>query len=253
MAEDLYRVFCNTEGSNVYAWRTVPPDSCPNDFHHTIDNSSLLRLDRRFPPVDTRNTVVVSEEHIATQGNFRSESFHFDVTSNAAGGAAPQQFDIVIDHKLSLTALKFRTGETHRGDKMDTFVVPSGPVGMLTAPVQQGSCNVHVDISTLNYMNVGYICTVGGVELGEVRSMDKEGGVLTLEAPSPVTIPTAGNYVGLIVHPVKNYEFTEPGHQEIGSSVIGGASKPADAALRLRYKNMNGAAKVLVVTCEYIY
>jgi hypothetical protein len=47
-----YRVFCETEQTNVYIWSTLPPIVCPNNNTHTINTDSIVIVDN----INTKQT-----------------------------------------------------------------------------------------------------------------------------------------------------------------------------------------------------
>jgi hypothetical protein len=51
-----YRVYCQTEESNVYTWDTIPPTVCPNINTHTIDSNSITIVDK----VNTTQTEITN-------------------------------------------------------------------------------------------------------------------------------------------------------------------------------------------------
>lgn len=58
-----YRVFCETEQSNVYTWDTIPPTVCPNNNTHTINVNSIVIVDN----VNTLQTEVTNLNSDNTQ------------------------------------------------------------------------------------------------------------------------------------------------------------------------------------------
>jgi hypothetical protein len=46
MSVQKYRIYCNTESSNVYQWSSYPPTVCPNASNHTIDSNSVIIVDK---------------------------------------------------------------------------------------------------------------------------------------------------------------------------------------------------------------
>jgi len=47
MADKRYRLYCETEASEVYVWGDTTPTECPNDAGHTIDSNSIAIVEKR--------------------------------------------------------------------------------------------------------------------------------------------------------------------------------------------------------------
>jgi len=51
-----YRIFCETEQTNVYKWDTLPPTVCPNNNTHTVTTGSIVIVDN----VNTTQTEITN-------------------------------------------------------------------------------------------------------------------------------------------------------------------------------------------------
>jgi hypothetical protein len=58
-----YRVFCDTEQTNVYTWDTVQPTVCPNNNIHTINTGSIVIVDN----INTSQTEITNLNSDNTQ------------------------------------------------------------------------------------------------------------------------------------------------------------------------------------------
>jgi hypothetical protein len=47
MSDKRYRIWCETEATEVYVWDNSEPTECPNDAGHTIDSDSITIIEKR--------------------------------------------------------------------------------------------------------------------------------------------------------------------------------------------------------------
>lgn len=86
-----YRIFCNTESNNIYAWGTSAPTTCPNNPAHSI-NSNLTTV------VDSvsKNNVIIENVTRAPYGEWRvAEKTLVIELKSCAGKSTLRDIDVV--------------------------------------------------------------------------------------------------------------------------------------------------------------
>lgn len=246
-----FRLYCCTESNYVDFWSyDDPPATCPNSYKHTIDKTKMYKLDERY--VGRKNTVYINqEEEYTTQGRYKYECIKYNIGSNA-----DQTIDYVFEYPINMLEVKIRTSELHRGDVVNCTVVPTPPIGYLTAPVSAGSSNFVVNNTVISYIKKGYhISLMSGSNLEDLDEIviknDSNNTLITKIATSNSYPP--GTHVHMHIGFIKNLEFTEPDWYVIGDRKFSASYLPANTTLRMNYSNSNETPKELILHTQYLY
>lgn len=242
-----YRVYCNTESAYVTYWNTIALNVCPNNNTHSVDTNSISIIN-----IVGEQTVDIKEESIPTGGFFRSESMAVTVPANTI-----YTWDTSWRYPITALQVSFVTGEALRGDNINCLIAPNTICGILTTGVSSGSTSVTVNSTVTTNIKTGFLCTItNGIntsELGEVISVNKNNNTL-ITSNSIGNSFSAGAYVMLSIHNIKNFEITDPNTYIIGSGKIGGSYVPANTIIRLKYNNKSLTdEKRFVWSFEYLY
>lgn len=246
-----WRIFCETENTWVYEWLSpsaTTPTVCFNDSAHTVNSNSISISDTLLS-----TEVTVKEETTKTQGNFRTEGFTFDI---------PAQSDyigsITFPYSINLLSVWFNITEENVGDHLTVNYQPLY-AGALTADIATPSTTITVDLFTANILNTGYVLILKRSSdnhterLGEVLSINKTTGVLTVTTPTTEAFVT-GDSVYLNVTGVKNLSLANIGRHSIGTSKIGAAFIMAGGSFYASYTNNTPAStKKFHYELEYLY
>lgn len=244
-----YRIFCNTEGTNVYQWATDEPTKCPNNTNHSIKASSTTIIEEI-----QQNVVKIKEESVDTGGHFRSES----VIIPTIAGNSTNYVDKVWKYPVSVYSVSFITNNSNMGDNLSICTGPDTRVGVITENVTTAMTTFKVSPIVMQYIAKGYnIKLSDGTntdELGEVCSFDTVNNTITVDNASThnynYTTPT---YVLMEPYFIKNFEIGPAWKYDIGMSKIGSAYVPAGTVIRCIYKNNSSDPKKFVGYIEYTY
>jgi hypothetical protein len=246
-----YRLFCIDEDEWVHKWVQIGETlvmSCPNDTSHVIrENSSRI--------VDTlkTNEILIQEELIKTQGNFRSEGFEISTTS------APVTIEFIqFKYPVNLTGVYIDIAPYNMSDHFTAHVEPPYK-STLQSETVIGTFVIPIDYVVLNnFADIGFVVYIqsadGLVEenLGEILSIDKTNSTVTVEHPTTISF-AAGSKIQIAVVGVKNIYLSAGGVFEIGQSKIGGSYVPLGAKIRVTYTNSNQTVKKCTFKLEYLY
>lgn len=241
-----YRIFCVTEAINVTLWDIVSPTKCPHSIEHEINLNSVAIIDKI-----SDNVVKIEDEDSPTQGNFRTESHKFIIPAMSTSSMT-----LSWKYQITVMVAKVSSGEINRGDVINTYVAEHTTVGVLTSNINAGVTIIPVSPTVMTNANIGYnVRITNGIhtdELGEIIAKDYINNSITVDASTQNAF-SAGSYIQMTVRKIKNYEFSEPCYNVIGSSKITGSSLPANVPVRVEYQNNGQTDKTFIFTVEYLY
>jgi hypothetical protein len=123
---NVWRVYCTTDGKEetwILPADEPAPTTCPTNTAHTIDSAETI-VEKEIS--DT--IVTVKEETTPTYGKFWSRT----ITATAAAGSTASSY-MWWDYPVSVLAIEFTSGPSHRGDSLDLVVAPNTTIGALAA------------------------------------------------------------------------------------------------------------------------
>lgn len=161
-----YRLYCKTESRWVEGTTKDTPDACFNNNSHVIEPTSITLLKTVSP-----NFVVLKEEEIVTNGNYKCECVAFD----CAPGTTTHE--ISFPYAINLLSTASVLGDEHKGNVLNVFFVPDSVIGVTTLPdganhdselIVSSAASVNI-ISGLNVSVSDYL---GSEDLGTVINVD---------------------------------------------------------------------------------
>ncbi|MEX0672348.1 MAG: hypothetical protein WD068_03240 [Candidatus Babeliales bacterium] len=248
-----YRIYCQTEESNVYVWKESTdsaPAVCPNHPDHVINGESVLVIEERLP-----NAIKIQEETIATGGHYRAE------TATLIVPAGINETGFVVKSwpfNISALSVNFTTDSSNEGDIVTIVAYEDTIVGALTASVAPNDTVLYVTTTVVENVNIGfYVKLFDGVQvedLGRVIAIDETALTLTVETPCTKDFSAASpTYVQMMVKPIDNFELGRPYRYQLGLAAIGGSHLAANKSVKAIYTNKSTSAKKLVIDYEYLY
>lgn len=245
-----YRVYCISEGQNVYQWAETPPTTCPNNTAHTINANSISVVDEQGPTI-----LSIKEESVPTGGFFKIESSEIDI---AAGPNVDSVMTEQWPYNVSILDINFISGAEHEGDFV-TVEMPSHKIfGAVTQDISAGATVIPVSQSVTDNIAKGFYAELADGtntdDLGRVISVDSINHTISVEnATTHSFLAATPTYVKVTVKPVDNLKLGPPMLYQIGAAKIGASHVPANEPAKITYTNMSAATKKLVFAYEYLY
>lgn len=245
-----YRIYCITEGQNVYEWNTVAPTTCPNNTAHTINPNSISIIDQRAPSVTS-----IQQETVPTGGWFKTETI---VLNAATGPGVTTSIAKSWPFNISLINLYFQTSDEHTGDAISIYWVEDLEIGSLISDVSVGATTASVSASVIQNVAIGFNVALNdgthSNECGRIIAIDSTQNTITFETATTnsflAATPTA---VEISVSPVDNLIIGPPTVYNIAKNVIGASHIPANQVATSYYTNNTAEQKQLYVNIEYFY
>ncbi len=243
-----YRIYCITEGKNVYTWGTTPPTKCPNNTADTVNLSSVSIVDEI-----SSNVVKIQTESVPTGGFFKAETFKI-----IAATGATTSTQVSWPFNISLSEARFVTTTDHQGDLVSAQIPSNMTIGAIVQNVNIGDTTLYVPSYIASNVAVGfYIAITDGTnsnDMGRIIAIDTVNNILTMEtAPTNSYSATTPTYINLTVSPIHNLEIGPPQEYVIGQSNIGSSHIPANTPITVFYVNNGNYTKTLIVNIEYLY
>jgi hypothetical protein len=243
-----YRLFCQTEGINVYGWGESSLSKCPNDGAHTIDSSSLTIVDSL-----SKNLVRIQEEHVETGGNY-----YLDFLKMVCPANTTTEKSFVWEYPITVMAGYTYTSSDYINDSIDVEVGSNTVVGAITSNVVETDTVINVSSTVITNVKRGhYIRLTDGISASVkslVVSVDTSLSTLTLKDQVGFVFSAASpTYVQLTVMMCRDHEFGEPGKYTIGKNTINGSYIPEGVSLKVFYKNNNNVSKTLRISLDIYY
>lgn len=256
MARNIYQweLYCTTESAYKTTWNEIEPTVCPTNSSHTISTNPGPRI---IDMISSNSVKIEEETGGVTQGLYRSLGFQKDIPSGNVGNVT------TITHSwpypISILSSWFMAKSDQLNDQFTVSVGDSTVIGAIAAPVYTGNTIMTVTSTVFDYVYKGYkIDITDGVNLnqmGEVVSIDKLNGNITMEIPAVNTFsPLSPTYVRLTVPVISSIHINEPNQKySFADKKIGGKFLPANAIMRIKYTNNEGNAKVFSYVMEMLY
>jgi len=233
-----YRIYCNTEATNVYKWDTVEPTTCPNNNAHSI-NSSLTTI------VETLNVNTIKAEE-ASDGYFETSHVVMTIPAGTPGDVTTHDVTWPMDIMLWRTLITPTTDMF--GDVVNVLAAPETTVGVITANASIGTTTINVNSTVTANTERGFLITLDdGVNknvCGRCTAVDSGAGTITFQTPTTNAF-IAGTPVKISIYVLKGIHFINTETIDIGLKGIKGKSIPEGMILRVYYTNNSGTAKTL--------
>jgi hypothetical protein len=244
-----YRIYCITEGKNVYEWNTAAPTTCPNNTAHTINPNSISIVDERAPAVTS-----IQQETVPTGGWFKTETL---IINAATGPGVVTTVTRSWPFNISLLNLYFQTQDANAGDSLIIDWASDQTIGTLTGDVAVGATTANVSASVVQNIAVGFnVSLTDGTnqdDCGRVIAIDSINNIITFETPTVDSfLASSPTYVQVTVTPV-DLTFGPALNYNVAQHVIGGSHIPANQVATAYYTNNSAEAKQLYVNLEYFY
>lgn len=245
-----YRVYCNTEGQDVFGWYESEPTFCPNSTSHSYDSSSITIVDELS---ETR--VKIQEESTPTGGRFRIKTVGFNI---APGPDVDTEYSFSFLYPVTLLSNSMITVDSQKGDIIDGYVSPGAIIGDISTDVSIGNNVINVGQTVIDNIFVGALMELDdGVNinnLGDVIAIDKINKQITTEfATMNAFLAATPTYVKMSVHMFDQYEIGPAGKYSSGEATIGGSYLPTGYPIKLIYTNKSSDPKRIVIQIDYLY
>jgi hypothetical protein len=241
-----YRLWCITEGCNVYCWNPTPPTACPNNNTHTIDPSTITAIDSV-----TANTVAIQEEAVPTGGHLTSECYAFTANAGTASSTV-----VTFPIPVNILYVAFNSDKEHVGNQIELQVGPNTAIGVLTSNVSSNVSIIPVSNTVIQYAALGlWISLTDGVnfnDLGRVTAIDNVNNNLTTVNPT-VNSFAAGTGVLMTVKYIQNFYIGSPGYWSIGQMKFGAAYIPTGIPVVVLYTNNSSNTSTLYAKIGEFY
>lgn len=245
-----YRIYCKTEGQNVFQWGQGEPTKCPNDTSHDINIHSISVVDEQGPDV-----MSIKEETIKTGGNFRVQS-EAVVASEGPNVTSIVEYSWPFD--ISVLAIYMAPDAANTGDVLTVTVGKDTVYGIITQDVNSGSTIIPVSASVVNAIAKGYYVKLDdgthADDLGRVIAIDANNNTITVETATTNSFAAADlAQVKVSIRPVDGLELVNGLQYTLGMKKIGASFIPANTPITVEYLNKINVPKKLVLTYEYLY
>ena len=200
--------------------------------------------------------VKIQEEYSdtnATGGSFQTVTLGVDVGDEVG---AWYTADHSFPFPIAMVSCDLLISEQHVGDILEVIAMPNTPIGAIIEDVTTGDKELKVQQSVLDNAKVGhYIDITDGTNLSDMgRIVTKTSTSIIMENAATHDFEMASpTYVRLSVKIFDNWEFCGAGRIDIGDSKVGTSSLPANATLRMKYKNVTGGTKRFVAPMDIMY
>jgi hypothetical protein len=189
-----------------------------------------------------------------TNGYFRSQGFQVSVDPGET-----EIYDFSWKYDIASLVIKFNTNTNQKNDTINLYIAPNTTIGVITESVDTGVHVLKVNSTVMQYMKVGFICTItDGIntqDLGEVYNINTQTCELSVDNNTAFAF-NAGSYIRFTMNIIKDYIMAdiETISHVIGDSKIGASYLPKNTIVRLKYTNSNATtATVFNWQVEYMY
>lgn len=188
------------------------------------------------------------EEGNTTNDMYKAESWIIDVPVDVS----IFEQDFAKPYNISLLGSSLKTTSDMIGDTICAIVAPNTVIGVLTADVSEGDTILNVSETVIQNLIPGRAISLDGLYNFEIGSVDQENNQITSIKPISGNF-SAGNYVFMNIHLIKNMYIHTEQTIEIGKSISTGQRVPKNVPIRIRYWNRTGTAKKFAFFVEYLY
>lgn len=245
-----YRIYCNTEASNVYTWAEAEPTKCPNDTSHSINTSSISIVDERAD-----DEVKIREESTPTGG-------HICIESMPLYAATGPDVQTIINKSwpfpVSVLAINLTSYDSNNGDVIRIEMPYQKIFGFIAQDVEIGDTVITVNSTVMTNIAIGYYVRLDdgttANDLGRVLAVDEINSQITVEnATTDSFLAATPTYVKVTIRPWNDFEIGPAWRYIIGNSKLGASYVPANEVARISYTNKTAEAKRVSVDYEYLY
>lgn len=243
-----YRIYCITEGQNVYEWAESTPTTCPNNTAHTINLNSISIVQQL-----ASNQVKIQMENVPTGGNFCAQTFAVTADANTTTTA-----QISWPFNISMILASWTSTSDNNGDAITVEIPSHSTVGTITSNVNVGDTTLAVSSTVLEYVENGYYITItdgtNTDEVGRVIGTSTTDNTITVETASThaysASTPT---YVQMTIKPINNLLFGPAQTYTVGQYSLSATHIPAETPITVLYTNNGSDTKTLYFNYEYLY
>jgi hypothetical protein len=176
-----WRIYCITEATWSYRWvpeGTTPSLVCFDNPEHTINENSLSQTNDKV----SQNEVLIIDEKVKTQGNFRCKGYRMDTLANSTSQITVQfpYYDInILSGSLIITPECI-------GDEFSAWLEPY-ITGEITQDISSPTTILNVDQYTLMVACLGYGIQIKRLSdnhieyLGEIIGIDRVNSRITVQ------------------------------------------------------------------------
>jgi hypothetical protein len=230
----------------VYTWNDSVPTHCPTNTSHEISSTTISIIDS----VDNK-TVNVIQEAKPTGGNYRVRSGRMNITQT---GLTTQE--LTFPYLISVLTITPYSTTANNDDELSVIVTPNTPIGVLTTNADTPDTVLNVNSTVIDNIMVGYYVYIiknnTQIEVGECIDIDKVNNTITLDTPINELF-TAGDYVGINIYLMRNFELYGDTAYELARKTIGSSSVETNLIVRIVYNNKTNDNKTLRYIYEHLY
>lgn len=195
------------------------------------------------------NAIAISEETVATGGNFRSESYPLVIAANSSNSLS-----YIKKYRVSVLELRFSTEENQKNDVLNAFVAKNTAIGVLGSNAIIGNTSFYVSPTVIQYLQVGYVLAItDGVNSQELGDCEYISGNNVSFTDALLYNFSVGSAIKMSVQNIRNYTIGHANTYIIGASKSGSSSIPANTLLTLEYTNNSSTEKTLYFYYDYLY
>lgn len=239
-----YRLFCTSEGTNVYTWNTSTPTNCPNNNTHQINTNSITVVDT----VSNLNANIV--QAVGTGSSYQCYSYMLTIPPNQT---VFQKYSWPIN--VNIMTINFTTIESQFGDIIETFIAPHSTIGVITQNINIGDTTFHATSTFGKYLKLGYLIEITNgsqlIILGMCTSIDLTTNTFTTEIPANLFM-ALGCHLQITIQNIK-FIIGHGDNTKLATKHIGSSFLPANINVALQYQNNSNALVKFVFYFECFY
>lgn len=249
-----YRVYCETESTNVYVWDEMEPVVCPNNNEHIISTSSITIINSVSSMGVTTNSgllkVKIQEESIETGEHFQCVCYKMICPT----GVSSHIYS--YPHPVSVLSITLTTSSDHTDDIIEVQVGSNTIVGILTSEVNIDDTVINVSQSVIDNVKVGFYAHLfngtNTENLGKITSINTSTLTVTVENGSSQSF-NSGSYFQITIKVIENFTIGLASRYELGKDKIGGSYIPSGTNVKVIYTNNGISSKNFYPLIEYLY
>ena len=183
-----------------------------------------------------------------TQGHYKATSFLLDIS----GSTGEYVKDISYPYYISIISAQWVNTIDNIGDTASFIISPDTLIGAIVSGATIGQSEFYVQDSVIGALDMGYIISINGENLGQIYKIDKIKKKITTEFKTKNSY-NIGSLIRMGISVVDVYYFNGTGVVTIGSSKIGSSIIPPNTIMRIGYNNINGLPKKFSLLIDYSY
>lgn len=213
---------------------------------HAIDPTLTTVVDKI-----SEQTVEIKEEHIPTQGYYRTKGITIDAPTSGL-----HEVEFSLPFECTLMSANLSLGDENKGDELEVVISPGEILGTLTSDAAIGDSVLNVSSSVVENLAKGFSCCLDdGVNLEDCSYViDKTASTMTIDHTLTNAFAAATpTYIRLHYAMLEKSQLVHPTEFRIGDDTISGKHMAANQVIKLRYWNNDGVAKKMGIWLKYFF